>query len=34
VRIENTVLITKTGCEILNPGIPREIDDIEALMKK
>jgi Xaa-Pro aminopeptidase len=34
VRIENTVLITKTGCEILNPGIPREIDEIEALMKK
>jgi Xaa-Pro aminopeptidase len=33
VRIENTVLVTDTGCEILNPGIPREIDDIEALMK-
>lgn len=33
VRVENTVLITETGCEILNPGIPREIDDIEALMR-
>lgn len=33
VRIENTVLITETGCEVLNPGIPREIDDIEALMQ-
>ena len=33
VRVENTVLITETGCEILNPGIPREIDDIEALMQ-
>jgi Xaa-Pro aminopeptidase len=33
VRVENTVLITEKGCEILNPGIPREIEDIEALMK-
>jgi len=33
VRVENTVLITETGCEILNPGIPREIEEIEALMK-
>lgn len=32
VRVENTVLITETGCEVLNPGIPREIDEIEALM--
>jgi len=32
VRVENTVLITETGCEILNPGIPREIEEIEALM--
>ena len=33
VRVENTVLITETGCEILNPGIPREIEEIEALMR-
>ncbi len=33
VRIENTVLITETGCEILHPGIPREVDEIEALMR-
>jgi Xaa-Pro aminopeptidase len=32
VRVETTVLITETGCEILNPGIPREIEEIEALM--
>ncbi len=32
VRVENTVLITESGCEILNPGIPREIEEIEALM--
>ena len=33
VRVENTVLITESGCEILNPGIPREIEEIEALMR-
>jgi hypothetical protein len=34
VRVENTVLITETGCENLTPGIPREISEIEALMGK
>jgi Xaa-Pro aminopeptidase len=34
VRVENTVLITETGCENLNPGLPREISKIEVLMKK
>jgi Xaa-Pro aminopeptidase len=34
VRVENTVLITDTGCENLTPGIPREIAEIEALMKR
>jgi Xaa-Pro aminopeptidase len=34
VRVENTVLITETGCENLTPGIPREIPEIEALMKR
>jgi Xaa-Pro aminopeptidase len=34
VRVEDTVLITETGCEILTAGIPREVRDIEALMKK
>jgi hypothetical protein len=34
VRVENTVLITETGCENLTPGIPREVAAIEALMKK
>lgn len=33
VRVENTVLITETGCENLTAGIPREVKEIEALMK-
>lgn len=33
VRVEDTVLITKDGCENLTPGLPRSIDEIEALMK-
>jgi len=33
VRVENVVLITETGCENLSAGLPREISEIEALMK-
>jgi Xaa-Pro aminopeptidase len=34
VRVEDTVLITETGCEVLTAGIPRDVKDIEAFMKK
>jgi Xaa-Pro aminopeptidase len=34
VRVEDTVLITEDGCENLSAGLPRSIDEIEALMKK
>ncbi|OGD19043.1 MAG: hypothetical protein A2W03_06470 [Candidatus Aminicenantes bacterium RBG_16_63_16] len=34
VRVEDTVLITETGCEILTAGVAREVKDIETLMKK
>ena len=34
VRVENVVLITPTGCENLSAGLPREISEIEALMKR
>lgn len=33
VRIEDTVVITETGCENLTAGIPRDIAEIEALMQ-
>jgi Xaa-Pro aminopeptidase len=33
VRIEDTVAITENGCENLTAGIPREIDEIEKLMR-
>jgi Xaa-Pro aminopeptidase len=32
VRIEDTVLVTQDGCEVLTKEVPKEIRDIEALM--
>lgn len=32
VRIEDDVLVTKQGCEVLSAGLPKTVDDIEALM--
>lgn len=32
VRIEDDVVVTKTGCEILTDAVPKTIADIEALM--
>ena len=32
IRIEDTVLITRTGCEVLTKDVPKEIDEIEKLM--
>jgi Xaa-Pro aminopeptidase len=32
VRIEDTVLITKTGCEVLTKDVPKEIDEVEKLL--
>jgi len=34
VRVEDTVVITETGCENLTPGLPRTIAEIEAFMKE
>lgn len=32
VRIEDDVVVTKTGNEVLTSGVPKDIDEIEALM--
>ena len=32
VRIEDDVVVTKTGCEILTNGVPKTVAEIEALM--
>jgi Xaa-Pro aminopeptidase len=34
IRIEDTILITKDGCEVLSKGVPKEIDEIERLIAK
>ena len=34
IRIEDDVLITETGVEILSAGIPKTVEEIEAIMKK
>ncbi|UCE41619.1 MAG: aminopeptidase P family protein [Candidatus Aminicenantes bacterium] len=32
IRIEDTVLITKDGCEVLTKDVPKELEEIESLM--
>ena len=32
IRVEDDVLVTKTGNEVLTSGVPKDIDEIEALM--
>jgi Xaa-Pro aminopeptidase len=34
IRIEDDVVVTETGCEVLTAGVPKEIAEIEALMAK
>jgi Xaa-Pro aminopeptidase len=34
IRIEDDVLVTKSGCEVLTRDVPKAVDDIEALMAK
>ncbi|MBD3610468.1 MAG: Xaa-Pro dipeptidase, partial [Gammaproteobacteria bacterium] len=32
IRIEDDVLVTKSGCDVLTRGVPKEVEEIEALM--
>ena len=32
IRIEDDILVTQDGCEVLSQSLPREIDEIEAFM--
>ncbi len=32
VRIEDDILVTESGCEVLTDGVPKEIDEVEALV--
>lgn len=34
IRIEDDVLVTKTGCEVLTSGAPKTVDDIESFMRQ
>jgi len=34
IRIEDTVLITRDGCEVLTADVPKEIEEVEALLAR
>jgi Xaa-Pro aminopeptidase len=34
IRLEDTVLITRDGCEVLSAGLPRTVNEVESTMKK
>ena len=34
IRIEDTVLVTEDGIEVLSAGVPKEVDELLALMRR
>lgn len=32
VRIEDNIVVTKSGCEVMTSGAPKEIDEIEKVV--
>lgn len=34
IRIEDTLLVTKNGCEVLTGNIPKTVEEIERFMAK
>ncbi len=34
IRIEDTLLVTKDGCEVLSAGIPKTVEEIEAYIRE
>jgi Xaa-Pro aminopeptidase len=34
IRLEDTILITSEGCEVLSADLPRTIKEVESFMKK
>jgi Xaa-Pro aminopeptidase len=34
IRIEDTILVTPTGAEVLTPGLPKEVDELLALITR
>ena len=34
IRVEDTILVTPTGAEILTPGLPKDVDELLALIKR
>ena len=34
IRIEDDVLVTKSGCDVLTKALPKEIGEIESIMAR